>query len=70
MAIALEESKIYTTEDEVEFLFTLADKGNYAALHALRKVYRTRSFEGEDMKVDPARVLYMIDWILERRELL
>jgi len=57
----------YNTDDEVEFLFGLADKGNYAALHTLQKVYKARSWEGEEMNVDPKRVLYMINWILERR---
>lgn len=57
----------YNTNDEVEFLFGLADKGNFAALHTLRKVYQARSWEGDNMSVDPTRVTYMIDWILERR---
>lgn len=57
----------YTTDHEVEFLFELAAKGKYGTLHTLRKVYQARSWEGEEMSVDPKRVLAMIDFILSRR---
>jgi hypothetical protein len=57
----------YTTDDEIEFIFTLANADKWAALAGLRRAYRTRSWDGEGMNVDPARVNSVLDFVLSRR---
>lgn len=54
------------TDAEVEFLFKLAGKGNYAALRGLEIAYRNRDWS-MDPEIDSARVLEMLNFILERR---
>jgi len=61
------ERTTWTTDDEVEFIFELANKRKFRELEILRETNEKRDWSGEGMDVDPNRVRDMIDFILSRQ---
>lgn len=57
-------SLTYTTADELIFLRALAARGKWTELANLSTAYRLRSWSGEGMSVDPARVFHEIKRLL------
>jgi hypothetical protein len=57
----------YTTDDEVAFLFDLANRGKWGVLQGLKRAYRTRCWTGDGMDVNPFSVMAALDMALANR---